>query len=122
MKIFQIINKITYADFSSHSSIANIPDKTYPETVMEQLVEAPDHVFLGWAYINNEFVQPVTPEGFAYDEKTGTYYSTAIEALAQIQHTTWGKTHGAVDSGVITEETFKLITGEDYIPHEEPII
>ena len=37
--------------------------------------------------------------------------------LGEMQHIKWGATHDAVDSGIISEITFKEITGEDYTEH-----
>ena len=117
MKIFQILNNLTHAEFSYLGSIQEIPEGTFPQELMDQLIETPDEVFSGWGYINGELIKPTPPEGFEYHEETGTFYSIDESWLSQNQHNTFGKTHEAVDSGVITEETFKQITGEDYIPH-----
>ena len=43
------------------------------------IVEAPDYVFEGWGFNpleegDKRFVKPETPEGFIYDERTGTFY------------------------------------------------
>lgn len=43
------------------------------------VVIAPDYVFEGWGYDiiqkgENRFIKPECPEGFKYDEKTGTFY------------------------------------------------
>ena len=43
------------------------------------IVIAPDYVFEGWGYDvtqkgEKRFIKPECPEGFKYDEKTGTFY------------------------------------------------
>ena len=43
------------------------------------VVIAPDYVFEGWGYDitqkgENRFIKPECPNGFKYDEKTGTFY------------------------------------------------
>lgn len=48
-------------------------------------VEAPDYVFEGWGYDETaegdaHFIKPQAPEGFIYDERTGTFYPENEEA------------------------------------------
>lgn len=43
------------------------------------IVEAPDYVFEGWGYSVDkkgkaEFLRPEPPDGWGYDEKTGTFF------------------------------------------------
>lgn len=43
------------------------------------IVVAPDYVFEGWFFDvtkkgEKRFIKPECPEGFKYDEKTGTFY------------------------------------------------
>ena len=84
MKIFQILNDICYWEATAQfPTLKSLQGRFTPETVF---VEAPDHVFAGWGYIDGEFIQPELPqpsewkdEGgkiyrWAYDEKTGTFY------------------------------------------------
>lgn len=45
----------------------------------ETVVIAPDYVFEGWGFDitqkgENRFIKPECPNGFKYDEKTGTFY------------------------------------------------
>lgn len=44
----------------------------FPPEVL--FVEAPDYVYEGWGYLNGEFIKPTPPEGWLYDDKTGTFY------------------------------------------------
>ena len=70
MKIFQIENNFCYVE--SPYSTMNETVGNFPPTLI--FVEAPDYVFPGWGYINGEFIKPTAPEGFVYDEKTGTFH------------------------------------------------
>lgn len=119
MKIFQILYGLTHADFSSFGSIKNIPKGTFPKALLDQLVEAPDYVFLSWGYIDGKFIKPETPDGYKYDNLTGTFYPVGTNLLATIQHQTYGVTHEAVDKNIITAEIFKEITSEEYIGHNK---
>ena len=43
------------------------------------IVDAPDYVFEGWGYDDTKngderFIKPVPPEGWLYDDNTGTFY------------------------------------------------
>ena len=51
--------------------------KKYPPSLL--IVEAPDYVFEGWGYDPSQegdarFLPPIPPEGWLYDENTGTFY------------------------------------------------
>lgn len=72
MKIFQIENGICHWDATKQFSSIEATKTFFPENVV--FVEAPDHVFEGWGYINGEFIQPTPPDGWYYDTKTGTFY------------------------------------------------
>ena len=71
MKIFQVLDNFCYWE-TPYQSIDETVGK-YASDI--QFVEAPDHVFEGWGYINGEFIKPTAPEGFIYDDKTGTFYA-----------------------------------------------
>lgn len=48
------------------------------------VINAPDYVFEGWGYDvrregDERFIKPRPPEGWAYDEATGTIYRTGEE-------------------------------------------
>lgn len=77
MKIFQIVDNIVHYDMTHLYSSIEVARSKYPSAV--QIVEAPDYVFEGWGFNPNEngdnrFIKPTPPEGFLYDEKTGTFY------------------------------------------------
>ena len=45
----------------------------YPHDCL--FVDAPDEVHEGWGYLDGEFIKPTPPEGFLYDDATGTFYA-----------------------------------------------
>ena len=77
MKIFQIVNNICYYDATPvHPTLESTIDR-YPPDVL--FVEAPDIVREGWGYDPTEtgdarFIRPTPPEGWQYDDETGTFY------------------------------------------------
>ena len=72
MKLFQILNGICHWDATSkHPTLASADGVYAPDIVF---VEAPDSVFEGWGYLDGEFIQPTPPDGWLYDEITGTFY------------------------------------------------
>lgn len=78
MKIFLIRNNFVHYDMTPLYSSVEVARSKYPATT--QIVEAPDYVFEGWGFNPNEngdarFIKPLPPEGWVYDEKTGTYYN-----------------------------------------------
>lgn len=91
MKIFQIANNIVHYDMTHLYSSVEVARSKYPATT--QIVEAPDYVFEGWGFNPNEngddrFIKPTPPEGWEYDETTGTFYNpNAIyeQEIAQAQ-------------------------------------
>jgi len=68
MKFFIIKDSFVYKQiFNLEEEIGNV------------IVVAPDYVFEGWGYDNiqkgeNRFIKPEIPDGFCYEEKTGTFY------------------------------------------------
>ena len=77
MKIFQIVNNICYYDATPvHPTLESTVDR-YPPDVL--FVEAPDIVREGWGYDPTKtgdarFIRPTPPEGWQYDDETGTFY------------------------------------------------
>ena len=78
MKIFQILDGWCHHDCSREfPNIQSTVGKFHPSIVF---VEAPDYVFEGWAFDatkegNDRFIKPEAPEGWLYDDVTGTFYS-----------------------------------------------
>lgn len=73
MKIFQIVNNFCHWEASIQFPTMEQIKQAYP-TDQLLFVEAPDYVHVGWGYINGEFIKPQAPEGWLYDDGTGTFY------------------------------------------------
>lgn len=77
MKIFLVVDGFCHKDYSKeYKSVEDAAKEFAPGTVF---VEAPDYVFEGWGYNDakkgdKRFLKPTAPEGFDYDETTGTFY------------------------------------------------
>lgn len=71
MKIVQIVDDMVHYE-TPYKNLAETEGR-YPTNVL--FVEAPDHVFEGWGYLDGEFIKPIPPEGWAYDDATGTFYN-----------------------------------------------
>lgn len=77
MKIFQIKDGFVFHDLTAvHNNFA-VARASYAPNI--ELVEAPDYVFEGWGFDaskegDERFIQPQPPEGWLYDEATGTFY------------------------------------------------
>ena len=77
MKIVQIVNNFVHWDATNvFPTIESTTGKFTPETLF---VEAPDYVFEGWGYDPDaegdaRFIKPTPPEGWLYDDGTGTFY------------------------------------------------
>lgn len=69
-KVFQIVDNIVHHQLTNHTLEQAI--ETFPPDLI--FVEAPNYVFEGWGYLQGEFIKPVAPEGFVYDDTTGTFY------------------------------------------------
>lgn len=79
MKIFQIFNEICYYDMTKDfPTLESTVGKFAPNI---QIVEAPDYVFEGWGYLDGEFVKPTPPDGWLYDDATGTFYPEGGEPV-----------------------------------------
>lgn len=73
MKVFQIVDGFCYWDATRQFPTLGDTVGKFPPDVL--FVEAPDNVFESWGYQDGEFIQPEVPEGFLYDERTGTFYT-----------------------------------------------
>ena len=77
MKVFQIVDNFCYYDATPvHPTLADTEGKDPPDVLF---VEAPDNVFEGWGYDGTQegdarFIKPTPPEGWLYDDNTGTFY------------------------------------------------
>ena len=77
MKIFQIFMGFCHWEATkTFPTIESTVGKFTPETLF---VEAPDFVFEGWGYDpeaegDSRFIRPTPPDGWLYDDETGTFY------------------------------------------------
>lgn len=77
MKVFQVVNHICYYDASRLYKTAEEAAQYYsPDTLW---ADAPDYVFESWGYDETKegderFIRPTPPDGWLYDEETGTFY------------------------------------------------
>lgn len=77
MKIFQIVENWCFKDYTPiYDTVAEAKSHFAADIIF---VEAPDYVFEGWGYNakakgDKRFIKPTPPEGFAYDDKTGTFF------------------------------------------------
>lgn len=74
MKWLQIKDGFVYADVSYMTE--NIR-KAAAQSI--EVVSAPDNIFPGWGYDEDasgdaRFIKPTAPEGWIYDDSTGTFY------------------------------------------------
>lgn len=82
MKVFQILNGFCHWDATKKHGSAEVAREFYaPDCIF---VDAPDYVFEGWAFDENaegdaRFIKPEPPEGWLYDEETGTFYMEGWE-------------------------------------------
>lgn len=72
MKCFQVVNEICYWDATNQFPTIESTVGYFPPDLL--FVEAPDNVFEGWGYADGEFIKPTPPEGWIYDDETGTFY------------------------------------------------
>lgn len=124
MKLFQIINNVANADFSKYGEAKDkIPKNLFPETLINELIEAPEYVFIGWFYDSETktWIKPKAPEGFAYDDETGTFYPDKDWVEAHRLRTQYPELYFGVSQNVITEEQFEQMTGQKFIKEEETV-
>ena len=77
MKVFQIVDGFCFWDATKKFSTVGATVGFFPES--DLFVETPDYVFEGWGYDEDaagdeRFIKPETPEGWRYDDETGTFY------------------------------------------------
>lgn len=75
-KIFQVYEGHMFKHYPEYTSVADTEGKYAPDILF---VEAPDYVFESWGYDetaqgDERFIKPIPPDGFLYDEETGTFY------------------------------------------------
>lgn len=77
MKVFQIEANVCYWDATRQFPTKESTIGYFPPELL--FVEAPDHVFEGWGYVDGNFIKPTAPEGWLYDETTGTFYQEGAD-------------------------------------------
>lgn len=80
MKIFQIEANICYWEATKKFPTVKSTVGYFPPDLL--FVEAPDYVFEGWGYVDGKFIKPEPPEGFLYDEETGTFYTEDMPPMS----------------------------------------
>lgn len=75
-KVFQLFNGDLHWE-TPYKSIEETKGKYAPDVIF---VEAPDYVFESWSYDENaegdaRFIKPEAPEGWVYDDRSGTFYN-----------------------------------------------
>lgn len=76
MKIMQILDGFVYYDLTSTCITLEKAKTMYAPDI--KIVEAPDYVFEGWGFDETKegderFIKPIPPEGWYYDDETGTF-------------------------------------------------
>ena len=101
MKIFQIVDGFLHWDATNTvKRIDNTVEMFAPDI---EFVEAPDYVFEGWGFDPTQdgdarFLKPAPPEGWLYDDKTGTIYRP--EDLPADETDIWDELAAAYTEGV----------------------
>lgn len=77
MKIIQIVSGVCHYDATPVFPTLQSTEGRFPPDVL--FVEAPNYVFEGWGYDSakegdERFIKPTPPEGWLYDDATGTFY------------------------------------------------
>lgn len=103
MKIFQILGGICHWDASNViSSLDEAAERFAPDIVF---AEAPDTVYEGWGFDASaegdaRFIKPVPPEGWLYDDETGTFYPADAEEDDTAEPDIWDELAAAYTEGV----------------------
>lgn len=88
MKIFQVLGGFCHWDATMEYPTLDSTEGLFSSDIL--FVEAPDYVFEGWGYNpdaegDDRFIKPEPPEGWLYDEKTGTFYQEEMGAEPSIR-------------------------------------
>ena len=81
MKTFQILENLCHWDATQQfQTVEDTIGKFAPNIVF---VSAPDFIFEGWGCDEGQtgderFIKPTAPEGWKYDDATGTFYPDEI--------------------------------------------
>lgn len=94
MKLFIVFNYQCYNDITKYYRSLEDAKNHYDNKTV--IVEAPDYVFEGWGYdesktFNDRFIKPVAPDGWLYDDDTGTFYKELSNREKRKEFYTTGK-------------------------------
>ena len=94
MKIVNIFSGFVYKDYSRELKTLEDAKSKYSSNMI--FVEAPDYVFEGWGYDESKtgderFVKPIAPNGWLYDDDTGTFYKELSNREKRKEFYTTGK-------------------------------
>ena len=115
MKIFQIFNNMCYYDMTPLYNSAKEAKNYYASDIV--IVESPDYVFESWGYDDTKegderFIKPTPPDGWGYDDETGTFYPLEPISAPETDPT---NTYGISDEiyhAIIDDYTEELIKQE----------
>ena len=86
MKVFQIIDGFCHWDASAVIRRAADAEGRFEPDML--FADAPDYVYEGWGFDASaegdaRFIKPEAPEGWLFDEKTGTFYEEGTNPPSQ---------------------------------------
>lgn len=121
MKVFQVIGGFCHWDATAVFPTAEATVGRFPPT--DLFVDAPDYVFEGWGYDpsrEDPFVKPETPDGWVYDDATGTFYRegdtppmTDGERIAALEEALAQTDEAAIELFEATEEQQEINAAQD---------
>lgn len=87
MKVFQVNHGFCFKDYTYMYKTSEAASQNFAPNI--EFVEAPDYVFEGWGYNpdatgDSRFIKPIAPEGWIYNEETGTFENIIELKKAQI--------------------------------------
>ena len=94
MKVVNIFEGFVYKDYSSMLNSLEEAKKMFSSNMV--FVEAPDYVFEGWGFDETKtgderFIKPIPPDGWLYDDDTGTFYKELSNREKRKEFYTTGK-------------------------------
>ena len=105
-KVFQIMSGLCHWD-ATHQfpTLESTKGRFAPNIVF---VEAPDYVFEGWGFDEQadgeeRFIKPEAPDGWVYDDETGTFYPEGFDSNAPAtddNSSVWDELDAAYQEGV----------------------
>lgn len=102
MKIFQIVNGFCHWDATE--TVQSLEEAETRFSSEMHFASAPDYVFEGWGYDDSadgdkRFVKPIPPEGWLYDDASGTFYREGDKPVSE-QGDIWDELAEAYAKGV----------------------